>query len=292
MEVKNGFYTAMGTPIDEHGDLIEDSFIKHIEQQIALGASGLLVLGSMGIEVYLKNSTIAKAAKIAADTVRGRIPLFIGAMDNSIVKVMEKRDAIGNVNIDGIVLTTPFYATLTDDEVVNWFTTIADKSPYPLYLYDIAVVTKTKIKMCAIDRLINHKNIKGIKTVDWEMIQAIGRKYPNADFNCLYSGLDNFDYANMMGIGKNLDGMFCCTPKNTKAMFDAIGKREFALARVHLDNILLMRNTMISLGLMRSFTYLMNELGFEGNFHQDYTLPLSEEIKKTLIATMTEIGEF
>ena len=291
MKLTNGFYTALGTPLDNEGNLVANSLKKHLEQQIEIGASGLLLMGSMGIEAYLKNSTFKEAARVAAETVNGRTPLFVGAMDNSIAKVMEKIDMLNGLNIDGVVLTTPFYATLTDAEVVNWFSTIADKSPFPIYLYDLAVVTKTKIKLCALEKLINHKNIKGIKTVDWEMIQAVGRKFPDADFECLYSGLDNFDYANMMGITKNLDGMFCCTPKNGKAAFDCIKADDLKGARVHLDNILLMRDTMISLGLMRSFTYLMNELGFEGNFHQDYTLPLSDETKAILKATMTKIGE-
>ena len=32
------------------------------------------------------------------------------------------------------------------------------------------------------DALIKHDNIKGIKTADWELIQAIARKYPEKDF--------------------------------------------------------------------------------------------------------------
>lgn len=106
--------------------------------------------------------------------------------------------------------------------MVNWFTKIADVSPYPIYLYDLAVVTKSKITISVIDELINHPNIKGIKTADWEMIQAIGRKYPDAEFDCFYSGLDSFDYANMMNIKKNLDGMFACTPVNGKKCMNVL----------------------------------------------------------------------
>ena len=39
--MKNGFYTALGTPLTESGEVIESSLIKHIEQQIEAGASGL-----------------------------------------------------------------------------------------------------------------------------------------------------------------------------------------------------------------------------------------------------------
>ncbi len=292
MSYKNGFYTALGTPLDNEGNVIEASLRKHIRQQISAGAAGLLLMGSMGIEAYLTNSAYADAVRIAVDEVDGACPLFVGAMDTSIVKVMEKIALIGEgKKIDGIVLTNSYYATMNEAQMVNWYTTIADKSPYPIFLYDLAYVTKSKITISVIDKIISHPNIKGIKTADWELIHAIGRKYPDKNFSCLYSGLDSFDYANMMGIKKNLDGMFTCTPKNGTAMFEAIKNENYALARVHLDNILLMRNTMIANDLMPCFTYCMNLIGFEGNFHQDYCLPLSAEVKNTLLETMKKIGE-
>ncbi|MBR3933637.1 MAG: dihydrodipicolinate synthase family protein [Clostridia bacterium] len=291
MKLTNGFYTALGTPLDENGNLVEASLRKHINQQIDAGASGLLLMGSMGIEAHIKNSAYSDIVRVAAEEVNGRLPLFVGAMDNSISKVMEKIDLIGNARIDGVVLTVPFYSAVDDAQAVNWYTTIADKSPYPIYMYDLAVVTKYKITIGVVDKLINHPNIKGIKTADWEMIHAIGRKYPNTNFDCLYSGLDSFDYANMMGICKNLDGMFACTPKNGKMMVDCNLKGDFKGARKYLDNILLLRDTMIKHDLMPCFTYCMNLLGCEGNFHEDYCVPVTDEAKQIMETTMQKIGE-
>lgn len=291
MNFKNGFYTALGTPLDEKGNLCASSLKTHIRQQIDAGASGLLLMGSMGIEAYIKNTTYKEVVRVAAEEVGGKLPLFVGVMDNSIAKVMERIEMIGDAEIDGVVLTTPFYAFVDNEQMVNWFSSIADKSPYPVYLYDLAVVTKCKITLPVIDRLIGHPNIKGIKTADWEMIQAIDRKYPESEFFCFYSGLDAFDYANIIGIRKNLDGMFSCTPQNAKKMFACLAADDFKGARMYLDNILLLRDTMIVCGLMPSFTYCMNLLGCEGNFHQDYCLPITDEAKKKLEDTMQKICE-
>ncbi len=93
--MNNGFYTALGTPLTEDGRIIEASLIKHIEQQIDAGASGLLLMGSMGIEAQIMNSEYGKIVDIAERTVAGRLPLFVGAMDNSIARVIEKIDMIG-----------------------------------------------------------------------------------------------------------------------------------------------------------------------------------------------------
>ncbi len=289
--LKNGFYTALGTPLDENGNVVKESLKKHIEQQIEAGASGLLLMGSMGIEAFIKTSSYADIVKTAVEAVDGRLPLFVGAMDCSVAKVMEKIELMGDCKIDGVVLTAPFYGVANDEMAINFYKAIADKSPYPIYLYDLAVATKYKMTLPVVDVLINHSNIKGIKTADWELIHAIGRKYPEKDFECLYSGLDSFDYANMMGIHKNLDGMFACTPKNGAKMFECIKNKDFAGARKYLDNILLLRNTMAANGLMACFTECMNLLGCEGNFHQDYQSPIKEDGKKAMKDTMIKIGE-
>ena len=291
--MNNGFYTALGTPLTEDGRVIESALALHIEQQIEAGAAGLLLMGSMGIEASIRNSEYKNIVDVAEKTVNGRLPLFVGAMDNSIARVMEKLELIGEGRkIDGIVLTVPFYSTASVGDAINWFNSIADKSPYPIYLYDLAYVTKFKITMAVIDKIISHPNVKGMKTADWELIKAIERKYPSEDFTCLYSGLDSFDYANQIGIKKNLDGMFCCTPKNGKALYECISKGDFAGARVHLDNILLLRDTMIANGLMRCFTECMHLIGVEGNFHQDYAAPIDTvAANKLMREIMTRIGE-
>ena len=47
--MKTGFVPALGTPLDEKGELLEDSYKKEIEMMIGCGAVGLLSMGSMGI---------------------------------------------------------------------------------------------------------------------------------------------------------------------------------------------------------------------------------------------------
>ncbi len=289
--VKDGFVTALGTPIDENGNLVEASLRKHINQQIDAGASALLLMGSMGIENTLKTSTYADVARVGIDEVKGRLPLFIGAMDTSIAKVKEKIELIGSDKFDGLVVTVPYYYTVSEEQAIKWFLDIADISPVPVYLYDHATVTNYKINMNVISNVITHKNIKGMKSINWELIHKISRTFPDADFECLYSGLDNFDYANMMGLTKNLDGMFACTPKNGRKMYDCIAKGDYKGARVHLDNILLLRDTMAANRLMPCFTHCMNLIGCEGIFHEDYAVDATDEAKALMEKLMKQIGE-
>ena len=85
--------------------------------------------------------------------------------------------------------------------------------------------------------------------------------------------------------------MFCCTPKNGKLMYECAAKGDITGMRKYLDNILLMRDTMIANGLMRCFTYCMNHLGIEGNFHQDYYAPTKDDASDIMLETLKKIGE-
>lgn len=211
MKLDKGFYPALGTPLDDNGNLMEESYRKQIELMIEAGAAGMLCMGSMGTEDGLSSSTYKNTAAVAADAVKGRVPLFIGAMDNSVFRVRERFEMLKGLNFDGVVLTTPFYSTTSMKNLIQFFKEAADVFPRPLYLYDLPGVTKQKITFDMVKELMKHPNIKGIKTADTVMIRQIHLEFP--DFECLYSNLDIFDVACAFGIPRVLDGMFTCVPK-------------------------------------------------------------------------------
>jgi len=290
--LQEGFYTALGTPVDEEGNIIKKSLIRHIEEQIEAGSSGLLFLGSMGMEPYVKESEYGKIVRIAVDAVKGRCPLFVGAMDNSVWRVKEKLSAIGKADIDGIVLTTPYYYASPAKDITAYFKAAADVSSYPVYLYDLAVVTKVKITMEIINDLIDDKRFAGIKSGDFllnkQLLKAPGIR---KDFSVLFSTLDLFDAAYNYGITKNLDGMFSCTPKNASKCYMHFAKGEIEEGAKYLSNIISLRDVFVLYGVFPSFTAAMNLLGYEGCFSPDYMGKVGEEAREHISAKLKEIGE-
>ena len=165
--MKQGFYTALGTPTDESGYYCEKGMLTQVEMQIAAGASGLLLMGSMGIQPQIRNCDYAKVVKSVAAAVACRVPLFVGGMDNSIGRVLDRIAAIENAKIDGVVITTPYYYTSAQSMLMRFFISIADQSKYPVYLYDLPSATKQKITLPMVLELAKHPNIAGIKSGDW-----------------------------------------------------------------------------------------------------------------------------
>ena len=289
-----GFVPALGTPLDENGCFLKDSFIKQIDIMINAGAVGLLAMGSMGIQATIRADQCREIAKTAVQAAAGRVPVYVGAMDCGIVRAKQRIAELEDLDITGLVFTTPYYNAISHEKAVNYFKAVASATKHKVYLYDLAVVTQTKITYDMVMELVKTvPNLAGIKTADINMIRKLmlTPELPES-FEILFSGLDMFDVAYKYGVTANLDGMFTCAPANSKKMYDALRAVDDDTAAECLSNIIALRDHMLTLDLMPAYTAAMNLLGCEGIFNQDYCTPYSEATKESMKAFMTKIGEF
>lgn len=287
----DGFYTALGTPVNSQGEFLERGLLPQMEMQYEADAAGFLLMGSMGMLPVLRDRDYPAIVKAAVDINRGRKPLFVGAMDNSLCRIRNKIDSIRNFDIDGIVLTTPYYFTTNQRNLLEFFRAVADSSPYPVYLYDLPSATKIKMDFSLVKGLAFHPNIAGIKTGDLSLARKLNQDPELNQFQVIFSGLDVFDLAYRCGIQRNLDGMFACTPKNAKKLFQLMKEKHWAEAGRTLDAIVKLRDLMASYDIFPSFTYAMNLIGCPGRYHPDFELEISEEIGEQIRTCLIEIGE-
>ncbi len=292
--MKKGFYTALGTPLDENGNFIPGSMACQIERQIEAGVSGLLVMGSMGQMSCIKQSEYGKVAAESVKAVKGRVPVLVGVTDVSIHRVMERVEALKDIEgIDGIVSTVPYYSPVTQDNIYKFYNEIANRSGKAVYLYDLPVVTQTAIDPTTVMKLWKNPLIKGIKSGNMvthrQLLLAEDRP---ADFAMMYSNIDNFDIAYKYGIDKNLDGMFACTPKTAQRMYKAMDAGDYTAGAAALNEILALRDFFVTTPcLMSAFTHAMHLLGCEGNFAEDYEDDISDDWKEQVTAAMQKMGE-
>ncbi len=292
--MKAGFYPALGTPITKNGTFLPDSMTEQIEQQIAAGCAGMLVMGSMGNGTYMRNSEFRKVAETSVAAAKGRVPVLVCTTDICIARELDKIDMLEGIKgIDGVVSTVPYYSGLSQEMIFTYYNEVANKSKYPVYLYDLPGVTKTATSASTVMRLWKNPNIGGIKSgnlVTQRLLLRSGEM--PAHFDAIFSNIDEFDIAYKYGVNKNLDGMFAATPKNAKIMYEALEKGDYATAGDALDRILSLRDFWLSTGLlMAAFSHAMNLLGCEGWFGRDYEADIDEATKEKNKAFMQKIGE-
>jgi 4-hydroxy-tetrahydrodipicolinate synthase len=259
---------------------------------IESGASGVLCMGSMGKMATIRDREYPAIAKRCAAIVARRVPVMVGVMDCSASRVIDRIEALGRIEIEGVVATTPFYSRVSAGGAINFFKQVSETSKYPVYIYDLPSVTQTPVTGDILKALMGMPNIKGVKTANLDLILEFQRNNLIKDgFSVFYSGLDLFDVALKAGIGKNLDGMFTCTPSNSKKMYENVEKGNNHEISACLNNILLLRNVFIRGGVFSSYTYAMELLGFPGDYHPDYDVPVSGEIKEEIYSCMKAIKE-
>lgn len=288
-----GFVPALGTPLDANGNLMVDSYKKQINDMIDRGAVGLLSMGSMGIEQFLKNDVYPKVAQAAVEAAAGRVPVFVGAMDTSIARTKDRIAAMEHLDITAFVFTTPYYRSYTAPQIINYFKSIAAATTKGVMLYDLPNLTKSKITYSIVKTLIKEvPNLIGIKSADMAMFRKLklDPEVPK-DFIMACSNLDLFDVAYKWGMDVCLDGMLPVTPANTQGLFEAMAAGDYDKAATHLTNIVGLRDFMAGHDLWSSFSKGMNLLGYEGLHTPDFILPFKEEYLDALRAEMVRIGE-
>ncbi|MCI8852103.1 MAG: dihydrodipicolinate synthase family protein [Lachnospiraceae bacterium] len=292
--MKKGFYPALGTPLEMDGTFCADSMTTQIEQQIGAEASGLLVMGSMGNSPYIRDSEYKKVAQCSVKAAKGQVPVLVGVTDVSIVRVMDRVQALSDIDgIDGVVSTVPYYAAVTQEEIYNFYWALADRSKFPVYLYDLPGVTKVATDAQTVKRLWKHPNIRGIKSGSFMTHRILKRSEDRPEgFSQFYSDLELFDAAYQYGIDCNLDGMFACTPKTARDMYRALAAGDMSTAGDKLDEILALRVLFMETnGLMQAFSHAMNLLGCPGYFAKDYQTDISQEKKELVTDFMKKLGE-
>jgi len=290
---RNGFYTALGTPLDEKGNLCPESYKKQINDQIEAGAAGLLCMGSMGMQACIRQDVCPLVAEAAVQAAEGRVPVFVGAMDTSITRTKERLAAMEDLDIAGFVFTAPYYSPCSREQMMNYYKAVAASTWHSILLYDLPSVTQAKITYDMVLELLRDvPNFAGIKSADLQMFRklTLNPDVPE-DFIMVYSGLDTFDIAYKWGIDKCLDGMCSCTPVNTGKMFKAMKQGDYQAAAEYLNKIVALRDAFLGWDLWPAYSTAMNLLGCEGTHCPDYCSPIKEAYIPQIREMLVKIGE-
>lgn len=291
--MNKGFIPALGTPLDDNGHVVEESYRKQIEDQIRIGCAGLLSMGSMGIQAFIDPAECPNVARIAVDQAAGRVPVFVGAMDCTIAGALRRIKSMDDIDVTAFVFTTPYYSPVKAPQIIKFYTDIAKNTKHNIMAYDLPGVTQSKITYEILKAIVKEcPNFIGVKTADEQMIRKIKTwgEFPENFITC-FSGLDTFDVCYPFGFDNYLDGMVSCCPKNFEKMDKAFLAGDMKTASECLTKVVKLRDAMAGHPyLLAAYTEVMHLLGYDGRFHPDYAADepeCREEMKKVL----QEIGE-
>jgi len=151
------------TPTDAAGHLQADVLGRFLERIQAAGADSIGLLGSTGGYAYLTRETRQRAVRVAVECVGGKIPIIVGvgALRTDEAETLA-RDAKA-AGADGLLLAPMSYTPLTDEEVFQHFSAVAEAGGLPLCIYNNPSTTKFTFSDDLIARLAKLPNVAAVK---------------------------------------------------------------------------------------------------------------------------------
>ncbi len=160
-----GVFAAVTTPFytDErvYFRKIEANMTRYSRSLLA----GMVVLGSTGEAVALDDAETREVLQTAAAASAPEKVLIAGVGRESLKSTIEIAEVAAKHLYDAVLIRTPtYYSPQTSFEtVLNYFRSVADRSPLPVLLYNIPKFVPYNLPVEIVAELAQHPNIIGIK---------------------------------------------------------------------------------------------------------------------------------
>lgn len=189
----SGIIPPVITPFTESGKYDEESAKILIDNLLESEVDALFFLGSIGEFSQLSLQMKKEIADFVISYIDGRVPVLIGTGSNTIKESVEFSQYVESIGGDGIVVISPYYWKLSDEELLHYFDSIAKSVSIPMMLYNFPDRTGHNLTSDFIVTLVEkNPNIVGIKdTVDSiahikELIVNVTGRFPNFSVLCGY----------------------------------------------------------------------------------------------------------
>jgi dihydrodipicolinate synthase/N-acetylneuraminate lyase len=160
-----GVFAAVPTPF--YSD--ERVYFRKLEANMARYSrsllSGMVVLGSTGEAVMLDDAESRDVLRTAAEAASPEKVLIAGVSRQSVKATVELTEDAARRRYDAVLVHAPTYygKLMSDAAVLNYFRSVADRSPLPVILYNIPKFVPYAISVEVVAELAQHPNIIGLK---------------------------------------------------------------------------------------------------------------------------------
>ena len=159
----SGPMPALTTPFRADRSIDEEAYVANIARLFDAGATGMVAAGCTGEFWALSLAERARLAALTVAACRGRGPAIVGTGAITEGEVIEQIHAAREAGADGVLVMPPYFAHLTDAEIVAHFEAIDAKAVLPVVLYNIPGNARNAISPALADRLADLDRVVAIK---------------------------------------------------------------------------------------------------------------------------------
>ncbi len=158
----HGVVVPMATPLTEDFD-IDTEAVERIINNFAEHNVSALIMGTTGEGNSVPVAYGVEMIKAAKKAAKGRITIYAGLPGNCVFEQLAAAQLFVEAGADVIAATLPCYYSLKPEQMLGYYTGMADNLTVPLMLYNINITTHMSIPLDVIEQLSHHPNIVGLK---------------------------------------------------------------------------------------------------------------------------------
>jgi len=266
MNKKPFLISAVGTPLKDGGALHREALSAHLSDQWKHGIDGVLIAGSMGTAQLLADDAYRDLIQHGTECARGCGEVFVGVGDTSYDRTRCRIEYVNSIKVDAVVILTPYLIRYQNTELIDYYSTLADISDAPIYLYDLPALVGWSVPIEVILDLASHPNIHGIKCScplgHARMIEdQVGQSFRIIHAQPLL--LDRLLRSESLD---HLDGIFSLAPAWTKSIGDAAQVGDWKKASDYQNKIIQLIQLLARFGVYPSYSALLNARDIPGNY--------------------------
>ncbi|RDY31854.1 dihydrodipicolinate synthase family protein [Lachnotalea glycerini] len=173
----HGIVPPIITPMTEDGKFNEPVFRQMINHLIREGVHGIFPLGTTGEFYAFNNEEVKHILKVAVEEANGRVTVYAGANHITTRGVITQVKIAEEVGVDAVSVLTPMFVSQTQEEIYDFYKTIAESTSLPILIYNnkpktnVTVTPETIAKLALIDNIIGVKDSTGDFTNTEEYIR-------------------------------------------------------------------------------------------------------------------------
>lgn len=168
----SGVGAALVTPFTADGRVDYEALERMVDHVIDGGVDYIVALGTTAETPTLYIQERAVVARSIVNHTRRRVPIVIGVGGNSTSEVLDQLREFDLRGADAILSVTPYYNKPSQEGLYQHFKVVAEHSPLPILLYNIA--GRTGVNMTAETTLRiarDFPNVIGVKEASGDIAQ-------------------------------------------------------------------------------------------------------------------------
>lgn len=280
-----GIMPALITPFTEDGAIDFDALEKVLEKQLADGVHGFAVLGTTAEYYAMNHSERAEILRFVKGVVNGRVPLIAGTNSSSTREVIELTSAAKEIGYDTVLLSAPYYALPSNEELIAHFNTVLDAVDVNVVLYNYPIRAGVEVGMEVMEAFKDNDRVIGIKESSGNLLRAMEITSTFGDKIQLSCGSDDqaLDFF-IWGANSWICGPAnFCAPQVVK-FYNAFQAGDIATAKSVIEALFPVMACLEESKFIQKVKYGCELAGVPGGSCRAPLLPLTEEEKRSMEA--------